>query len=66
MDEPLILADQILTLIRKSGMSKMVAGAALNIAGATLTTLNDISFRSDLDDPLAALRAEQSGEPPAD
>lgn len=43
-------------------MRKMVAGAVLNVADATLTTLNDASFRSDLDDQLAALRAEQPGE----
>jgi hypothetical protein len=51
MDAPLILADQILTLIRSSGVSKMEAHAALSIAGDVLPTISDISFRNDLEMP---------------
>lgn len=48
MDAALILADQILGVIRNSGASKMEAHAALAIAGETLPTISDISFRTDL------------------
>jgi hypothetical protein len=49
MDAALILADQILTVIRDSGSSKMEAHAALSIASTTLPTLSDITFRNDLE-----------------
>lgn len=49
MDNALILADSILTLIRGSGSSKMEAHAALSIASHTLPTITDITFRNDLE-----------------
>jgi hypothetical protein len=51
MDRALILADQILTLIRSSGLSQVEAGAALTAANAALTCAHDISFRNDLPEP---------------
>jgi hypothetical protein len=48
MDAALILADRLLSLIRASGVSKIEAHAALAIAGETLPTISDISFRNDL------------------
>jgi len=50
VDSALILAGQILKLIRESGVSRMEAHAALDAAGAVLPTVNDISFRNDLTD----------------
>jgi hypothetical protein len=51
MDSALILADQLLSLIRVAGVSKIEAHAALEIAQATLPTIDDISFRSDSPEP---------------
>lgn len=51
MDAPLILADQILSLIRSAGVSKMEAHAALQIAGAALPTIDNITFRNHVPEP---------------
>ena len=48
MDSALILADQILTLIRNAGVSKIEAYAALAAANGVLPSVDDISFRNDL------------------
>jgi hypothetical protein len=61
MDSALILADQILTLIRSAGVSKMEAHAALSIAGETLPTISDISFRNDLEELAAQLEPDLPG-----
>ncbi len=53
MDSALILADQILGMIRHSGASKTEAHAALAIAGQVLPTISDVSFRADEDKTLA-------------
>jgi hypothetical protein len=51
MDPALILADQIIGLIRRSGCDKMEAFAALEIANDALPSIRDISFRNDLEEP---------------
>lgn len=48
MDSALILADQIMSLIRGSGVSKIEAHAALSITQSLLPSVSDISFRNDL------------------
>jgi hypothetical protein len=48
MDAALILADQLLSVIRTAGVSKMEAYAALSVAQAVLPSVSDISFRADL------------------
>lgn len=55
MDAPLILADQILALIRKAGVTKMEAHAALSIAGEVLPTISDVTF-ADVTDPCGTVR----------
>jgi hypothetical protein len=45
MDTALILADQILVVIRSAGVSKTEAHAALSVVQAVLPSVNDISFR---------------------
>jgi len=57
MDSALILGDQILGLIRTSGLSRMEAHAALAVAAEILPTINDVSFRNDLTD-----RTDHDGE----
>jgi hypothetical protein len=57
MDTALILADELLAVIRKSGVSKMEAHAALSVAQAVLPSISDISFRNDLDAPTAVAEA---------
>jgi len=56
LDIALILADQILALLRQSGVSKMEAHAALSIAGQVLPTIDAVSFRNDLADGLREQR----------
>jgi hypothetical protein len=56
MDAALILADQLLSVIRSAGVSKIEAHAALSVAQAVLPSIDDISFRADLGE-------EQTAEP---
>jgi hypothetical protein len=51
MEPALILADQIVTLLRQSGATKMEAHAALSIANEVLTSIGDMKFRSDFPEP---------------
>ena len=48
MDTALILADQLLSVNRSAGVSKMEAHAALSVAQTVLPSIDDISFRTDL------------------
>jgi hypothetical protein len=49
MDTALILADQILTLLRNSGATRQEAYAALSVANDVMPTVEDMIFKtSDL------------------
>lgn len=48
MDATLILAEQILRVVRESGVSVREAFAGLDAARAALSVSSDISFRNDL------------------
>lgn len=52
MEPALILADQVITLLRQSGATKMEAHAALSIAEQVLTSIGDMKLRSDFPDQM--------------
>jgi hypothetical protein len=63
MDPTLILADQILTLIRSSGYGKMEAFAALEIAGSCLVPASDVAFTNDDPYPVETETADRTSRP---
>lgn len=57
MNKPIILAEQLLGLIRKSGASAVEASAALSIATIALAAEDDALLRSDLPEAQGQLDA---------